>query len=224
MNLRVKTPLLFKEGLGVVTWAKKTIHVSPEETLLLDLTQSEEALFSTMHQKTRYNIRLAQKKGVEVRELTHEEWSKAWKIFEETALRDGFRLHVRARYEAWLEKFSGARLVGAFYEGELLAVNLQVDACGTRTYLHGASSNQHREVMAPYALHWREIHDAKQAGLSTYDFWGVSDTHLAWKGITRFKVGFGGERHLSLGTFDFVRSFWKYRVYRLLRALRRLGK
>jgi len=204
-------------------WAKKTVHVSPEETLLLDLSKSQEELLSTMHQKTRYNIRLAEKKGVEVRELERAEWALAWKVFDETARRDGFRLHAKERYVAWLEMFPTARLVGAFFEGDLLAVNLMVDAFGTRTYLHGASSSTHREVMAPYALHWQEIVQAKEAGLLTYDFWGISDTNPAWKGITRFKLGFGGERVTSPGTFDFVITPWKYQLYRALRFLRRRG-
>jgi len=200
----------------------KTIHVSPEETLMLDLTKTEDDLLTFMHQKTRYNIRLAEKKGVEVRGLTREEWPDAWKIFEETAERDAFRLHGRSRYESWLEHFSGARLVGAFYEGELLAVNLQVDAFGTRTYLHGASSNKHRDVMAPYAIHWREIVHAKKAGLVRYDFWGVSDTNPAWRGITRFKLGFGGERFVSPGTFDFILDKPRYFFYLVFRRIGRI--
>ncbi len=221
--IRFEPPRLSREaGQGVVPWAKKTIHVSPEETLLLDLTTSEDEFLSAMHPKTRYNIRLAQKKGVEVRELLREEWERAWKLFEETACRGKFRLHGRVRYEAWLETFSGARLVGAFYGGELLAVNLMVDAFGTRTYLHGASSNAHRDVMAPYAIHWREITEAKKTGLAAYDFWGISEENPAWKGITRFKLGFGGARVHYPGTFDWYRSYWSYRTYTILRSLWRI--
>jgi len=210
-----------KEGQGVVigAWAKKTIHVSPEETLLLDLTTSEDELLSAMHAKTRYNIRLAQKKGVLARELRHEEREGAWRLFEETAARDKFRLHSRARYEDWLDRFAGARLVGAFYGGELLAVNLMVDAFRVRTYLHGASSSAHRDVMAPYALHWHEITEAKKAGFAAYDFWGISEENPAWKGITRFKLGFGMERVRYPGTFDFCKSYWAYKMYTILRAL-----
>lgn len=219
-----KTFLRFEPLVSAPSTAKETIHVSPEETLLLDLASSEEELLSAMHKKTRYNIRLAQKRGVEVRELLSGEFDEAWMVFQETASRDAFRLHSKKRYVQWITTVSGARLVGAFYGGKLLAVNLMIDYAGVRTYLHGASSNTHRNVMAPYALHWHEILQAKKAGLSTYDFWGVSDMNPAWKGITRFKLGFGGERMKYPGTFDQVIQPNKYRLYRLLRMLRRRGK
>lgn len=219
-----KTFLRFEPLMPAPTAARETIHVSPEETLLLDLASSEEDLLATMHKKTRYNIRLAQKRGVEVRELLSGEFDEAWKVFQETASRDAFRLHSKKRYVQWITTVSGARLVGAFYDGKLLAVNLMIDYAGVRTYLHGASSNTHRNVMAPYVLHWCEILEAKKAGLSTYDFWGVSDTNPAWKGITRFKLGFGGERMKYPGTFDQVIQPTRYQLYRLLRMLRRRGK
>jgi lipid II:glycine glycyltransferase (peptidoglycan interpeptide bridge formation enzyme) len=198
----------------------KTIHVSPEETLVLNLSKTEERLLSEMHPKTRYNIRLAERKGVSVRELGVDEFDLAWKIFQETSSRDAFRLHSKTHYKKWLDR--GARLVGAFYDGNLIAVNMMFDYAGTRTYLHGASSSSHREVMAPHALQWHEIVGAKKLGLVRYDFWGISENNPAWAGITRFKLGFGGERFCYPGTFDLVLDRKKYAFYMLARKLWRL--
>ncbi|MDA1038353.1 MAG: peptidoglycan bridge formation glycyltransferase FemA/FemB family protein [bacterium] len=202
-------------------WARETIHVSPEDTLILDLGMSEQKLLEAMHSKTRYNIRLSEKKGVTIQDLKKDEFEDAWKIFRMTAERDEFRLHGRLRYEMWFENVSNARLVGAFLNGKLLAVNLMMDHAGTRTYVHGASSNENRNVMAPFALQWHEIVDAKKNGLKHYDFWGVSDTNPKWKGITRFKKGFGGERVTYPGTYDYVLKKSWYLLYRALRAIRR---
>ncbi|KKW44584.1 MAG: Methicillin resistance protein [Parcubacteria group bacterium GW2011_GWA2_56_7] len=209
------------EPESALSWAKRTIHVSPDATLILDLTKSEHELLADMHPKTRYNIRLADKKGVALRDLRSDERETARELFEETARRGAFRLHPWHHYERWLNTVSGARLVGAFYGGELLAVNLMIDFAGTRTYLHGASSNTRRDVMAPHALHWHEIQNAKAAGLTSYDFWGISDSLPEWKGITRFKRGFGGEELSHPGTFDAVQQPMRYWLYRLLRSIRR---
>ncbi|MBI2484666.1 peptidoglycan bridge formation glycyltransferase FemA/FemB family protein [Candidatus Uhrbacteria bacterium] len=205
---------------GDYSWATRTVDVNPKETLVLDLTKSEDDLLAAMHPKTRYNIRLAQRKGAVVRALVSSEFDVAWKVFEETARRDHFRLHAKAHYQHFLETLS-AKLIGVFSEGQLLAAHLMVDAYGTRTYLHGASSSLHREVMAPYLLHWQEIKEAKDAGLTCYDFWGVSNTKPAWAGITRFKRGFSGKEISYPGTFDYYRSPWSYKAYTFLRALRR---
>lgn len=196
--------------------------VQPKHTQLLDLSLGEAELLAQMHHKTRYNIRLSGRKGVEVRELAEHEFAAAWKIFKTTAERDQFALHDRSHYEALLKNLSNevkARLVGAFYKGELIAVNVQVDFAGTRTYLHGASANKYREVMAPYAIHASEIRGAIEQGIKWYDYWGISDTNPAWQGITRFKRGFGGVEVSYPGTYDLVLNPTKYFTYSLVRKI-----
>jgi lipid II:glycine glycyltransferase (peptidoglycan interpeptide bridge formation enzyme) len=94
--------------------------------------------------------------------------------------------------------------------------------CGdTATYLHGASSNDARNLMAPYALHWAIIRHAKDKGCSRYDLWGISDDPKSgWAGITRFKRGWGGKEVCAPGTFDLpISNFW-YNVYRLARRMK----
>jgi len=208
---------------GEIKGVHKSPTIQPPETLLLDLSQSEETLLSAMHHKTRYNIRLAERKGVRVEKRRAEEWKEIWPLFEETAKRDGFRLHPCEHYQKLLacvdESLGGAstHLVTASFEGTLIAAAIFVDMAGTRTYLHGATSNLYREVMTPYLLHWQEILEAKNKGMCWYDFWGISHTHPSWAGFTRFKKGFGGEEVSYPGTYDVVLDHPKYLLYAVAR-------
>ncbi|TAK04094.1 peptidoglycan bridge formation glycyltransferase FemA/FemB family protein [Patescibacteria group bacterium] len=209
--------------------ARRTIDVQPSHTLITDLTKGTDELLAGMHEKTRYNIRLAERKGVEcsVRHPVLDD--EVWALFKTTGSRGGFRLHDRAYYEAMLKNLSGetkAFLAVARFEGKVIAANVMVDFGRTRTYLHGASSDEHRNVMAPFLLHWKLIEDAKAKGIIAYDWWGVApegalDSH-PWAGITRFKLGFGGERVDSPGTFDLVLDPLRFGAYRIARAVRRI--
>lgn len=207
---------------------RPTVSLSPANTLITDLTLTFDDLLRAQHQKTRYNVGLAERKGVAI-ELHSDAFDDAWELFETTAARGQFRLHPRRYYERMLETLSGdacrAFLAVARYEGKAIAANVMIDCQGTRTYLHGASANVHREVMAPYLLHWALLSEAKHAGMRRYDWWGVApegaaETH-PWNGITRFKLGFGGERVDYAGTFDLVARPSAYRFYELVRKFRR---
>lgn len=218
-------PLVEHTELGLATPDR-----SPARTLITDLTIPAAERQQAMHPKTRYNIRLAQKKGVSVRMLAASDFDLVWPLFVETARRDGFRLHSKARYERMLENKTSAAhisLVAAFWNHEPLAANIVDDYLGTRTYAHGASSSSHRELMAPYALHAWLIEDAAAKGLKAYDWWGIAKTDDPadpWAGITRFKRGFGGEIVQYAGTRDFVvGSPWLYQSYRILRSAGRFA-
>ena len=207
--------------------ATRGTHPSqPAHTLITDLDQSEEQLFSQMHEKTRYNIRLAEKKGVtiEIRKATIDE---IWPVFEMTSSRDAFRLHTKEYYKKMLEK-TDAFLAVAKHEGEILAANIMIDFGNTRTYLHGASSNNKRNLMAPFLLHWELMKQAKSINITSYDWWGIapadaSSSH-AWAGISRFKRGFGGEEVSYPHAYDVVLKPLRYAIYRLARALHRRGR
>ena len=197
--------------------------INPAGTSIIDLAKSEDELLAAMHQKTRYNIRVAEKHGVVVGKwqmANGKSFDTIWKLFDDTAKRDGFRLHPRGYYEKQI-KMPGIEIFTAEFEGKLLAAAVIMFVGDTATYLHGASSNESRNVMAPYALHWQIMKAAKERGCSRYDLWGISDdTKSGWAGITRFKRGFGGTDVFSPGTFDLpVNRFW-YRVYTLVRRLR----
>jgi lipid II:glycine glycyltransferase (peptidoglycan interpeptide bridge formation enzyme) len=119
-----------------------------------------------------------------------------------------------------------AFLAFADFEGQSLAANLMIDSFGTRTYLHGASSNEMRNVMAPYALHAHLMKDAAEKGLTAYDFWGIappgsSEDH-PWAGITRFKLGFSENVVSMPGTYDIPLSRFWYGLYKTARKLRGL--
>ncbi|MFA5854264.1 MAG: peptidoglycan bridge formation glycyltransferase FemA/FemB family protein [Patescibacteria group bacterium] len=217
--------------------AKKTNDVQPGQTLIVDLRQDTEALMAAMHEKWRYNIRLAERKGVKVFMAGGHDPSAIeifWQLMSETTERDQFRAHDKAYYQQMLETLSGdpatdgktrpvARLVFAEHDGKVLAANLMLYFGTTATYLHGASSRDRREVMAPQALHWQAMQDAKVWGYANYDFWGVAPEGAAghsWAGITRFKRGFGGRYVSYPGTFDLpLNRFW-YTVYAFARRLR----
>ncbi len=208
----------------------KVVERHPAHTTIVNLTRSIDELYANMKPKTRYNIRLAKKKGVEIEYVGKEGVDRFMKLMQETAERDGFHAHAKERYQAIVEKFHGPSCSAFFaiatYKGKDVAANLMVDAGKTRTYLHGASANTEREVMAPYALHAQLMEHAKESGREKYDFWGIApedaDENHAWAGITRFKLGFGGERLHMPGTFDVPMKQSAYRIYRLARKVRGL--
>jgi lipid II:glycine glycyltransferase (peptidoglycan interpeptide bridge formation enzyme) len=198
----------------------KTINIQPPRTIILDLSFPEENLLAGMHQKTRYNIRLASKKGVKIREGEAEEFDKFWGLMETTAGRDGFRLHGRDHYKKMLEAASGVfRLFLAEYENKIIAGNIVSFFGDTVTYVHGASDHEHRRVMAPYALQWEVMSLAKEQGFRYYDLYGIDEKK--WPGVTRFKKGFGGKEVQYPGTYDIVFSDFWYKIYRGGRWLRR---
>ncbi len=209
-------------------YAHKTIDLNPAHTLLADLSLSQEDLLAAMHHKTRYNIRLAGRRKVHIH-LRSTDIEGAWRLFEQTAARGKFRLHPKDYYETMLSSLSKgdcrAFLATATFEHQVIAATIMIDFAGTRTYLHGASGDAHRSLMAPYLLHWELMKDAQDHGLSWYDWWGVAPEGVkrhSWAGISRFKRGFGGEEVVSPGTYDLIQKPFQYALYRSARFLRRL--
>lgn len=222
------------ERLGL----KATRAVQPADTVIVDLTRSESELLAAMHQKTRYNVRLAEKKGVTVRSAHYDnahafrqDVETFWRLLDETAERDKFHAHGKEYYAKMLDVLSprkhGGLSVGlmfAEYGGKPTAAVLLASFGDTVIYLHGASSSEHREMMAPYLLHWRAMQEAKSRGFTKYDFWGVAPADAGsghpWSGITRFKTGFGGERVSHLGAWELPRRQAWYQLYRLAKSFR----
>ncbi len=208
--------------------------VQPSRTLILDLSRSEEELLAAMHPKTRYNIRLAERHGVKIHrtrltdhEMLKNDFETFWQLLSKTAERDKFRTHQKNYYWQMLKTFKprptgdvpvpNVALYFAKYQNKILATNLIMFFGDTATYLHGASSDEHRNVMAPHLLHWQIIQEAKRLGFKYYDFWGIDEQK--WPGITRFKKGFGGFEISYLGTFDLpINKTW-YKIYNLARKI-----
>jgi peptidoglycan pentaglycine glycine transferase (the first glycine) len=202
--------------------------VQPRRTMWVDLTADEEAILAGMKSKTRYNVRLAARKGVRVCEGTLDDFDAFYALMQETGARDGFPVHSRAYYQVAYGLFVPvdlARLFLAFYGDELLAA-LMAFACGGKAwYFYGASSNRHRNRMPSYFLQWEAMRWAKAQGCTAYDLWGIPDEDEAtleaqfterrdglW-GVYRFKRGFGGRAHRYLGAYDYVYSPLWYKLY-----------
>ena len=202
----------------------KTIDLEPAETLVLDLRRTEADLLSAMHYKTRYNIGLAEKKGVavEVKELPSEDdIGQFLRLIKLTGERDRFRLHPGEHYRRLLKIGQGKiKLFLASYQGKRIAAGIFSFWRDQACYLHGASDNEFRSVMAPYLLQWTAIKEARSSGCLSYDFYGINADK--WPGVTRFKKGFGGGVRVFPGAYDLVLSAPKYGLYKALRRLRRI--
>jgi peptidoglycan pentaglycine glycine transferase (the first glycine) len=209
--------------------------VQPKTTLMVDLTSDEDQLLAAMHPKTRYNIRLAARKGVKVR--TWKDLDRFGQMMHETADRDGFGAHTPSYYQRAYELFhpdGNCELLVAEYEGTALAA-LMVFAHGQRAwYFYGASTNLERNRMPNYLLQWEAMRWAKGKGCEIYDLWGIPDesrenleseftsrTDGLW-GVYRFKRGFGGEVVHSIGAWDRVYIPSIYRLYRWSYSLLRV--
>ncbi len=199
----------------------KTLAIQPAQTLILDLKRSEEELLAAMHPKTRYNIRLAEKKGVSIVKGRAADFGEFWRLLKLTKDRDRFRLHGPAHYQHLLTAGRDfVRLFFARYQGRNVAAVLSFAFGDKVTYAHGASDYSFRSLMAPYLLHWEIIRQAQREAYKYYDFYGLNEKQ--WPGVTRFKLGFGGGRVFYPGTFDLVWRKGFYRAYNFLRRRRRL--
>lgn len=216
------------EGLPAVSVRHVPSHaLQPRVTLVFDCRRDEAECAAALHPKTRYNIRLAEKRGVAVRlawpPVSGQDIAAFHRLLSDTAKRDGFRVHPARHYQTLLAVSSGAfvnRLfmaeVGGVPVGAAI-VNFYRPAA-TATYLHGASSYEHRACMAPHLLHWRIIREARERGCTAYDFGGIDDEK--WPGLTRFKRGFGGEERRRPPSVDFVFQPAHYILYRLQHWIR----
>ncbi len=203
-------------------------NIQPPRTILVDLNGSEDEILARMKQKTRYNIRLAQKKGVTVRV-----WGDIpafHRMMLVTGGRDGFGVHSLEYYQRVYDLFHPAgmcELLAAEHEGRLLAA-LMIFARGQRAwYFYGASADEGRNLMPTYLLQWEAMRWARARGCTAYDLWGVPDEDEAvleanfetrrdglW-GVYRFKRGFGGELKRAAQALDRVYMPLAYRLYLL---------
>ncbi len=212
---------LFKENKFGNFRLEKTINLQPAQSLFLDLNFSEEKLLGSMHHKTRYNIRLAQRKGVKFKLASKNEIKEFWRLLRTTGERDKFRIHNLDHYQKLLQVDKNfIKLFFTQYQGKNIAAGLFCFWGQRVTYLHGASDNSFRNVMAPYLLQWSVIKLARTEEYLYYDFYGINEQE--WPGVSRFKLGFGGQRVTYPGTYDLVFNKGLFKVYKSLRFLRRL--
>ncbi len=191
--------------------------IQPARTLLVSLEGSETDILSRMKQKTRYNIRLAQKRGVVVHES--EDLPTFYQLIRQTGQRDQFGVHNLNYYQKVFDLFyplGTCKIFIAEYQQKPLAA-VMVFMQGTRAwYFYGASSDDYRELMPAYLVQWEAMCWAREQGCTTYDLWGVPDKDLQslednflnnssglW-GVYRFKRGFGGELKRTEGPWERV--------------------
>jgi lipid II:glycine glycyltransferase (peptidoglycan interpeptide bridge formation enzyme) len=199
---------------------KSKKEIQPSRTVILDLGKSEEELLAGMHHKTRYNIKVAERRGVEIREISESEIF--WRLMKKTTKRDKFSSHPREYYEKMVEKLrDGAvstKIFAAFAGGKPAAAAIILFYGDAGYYLHGASDYNFHSQMAPFLLHWHIIRYLKEHGYKEYDFWGIDARK--WPGVTRFKLGWGGQVVEYPGSFNLTISWLWHRLYRLFGSLK----
>lgn len=195
---------------------------------VLDVTLGEEQLLSSFKQKTRYNIRVAEKRGVTVEiDNSKEAFERYLSLTQETTNRQGFYAHSSNYHKKMWDTLhpSGiAHLLVAKFEGQIITTWVLFKFGDTLYYPYGASTREHREVMANNLVMWEAIKLAKSWGLKYLDMWGAlgpePDTTDPWYGFHTFKSGYGARHVEYIGTWDYVAKPLLYRLYRLGENLR----
>lgn len=204
-------------------------ETQPEHRQWIDLTAAEPAILAQMKEKGRYNIRLSERKGVTTRISTDiKDVEVFYEIFKETAERDDFRIRSQAYFEDLCQTLFDTKtgeLIIAEHEGQPLVALIITYHEELAYYLYGASSNAQRNLMAPYAAHWRAIQRAKERGCQYYDLLQVApanaDENHKYTNLTYFKERFGGQRVDLVGGWDFIyQPFW-YTLFKLAESRRR---
>jgi peptidoglycan pentaglycine glycine transferase (the first glycine) len=228
------------QGQAVVTSLKKEgWRFSPEQiqfrnTVMIDLRPSEEEILRRMKQKTRYNVRLAERRGVAVRVGTQADLEKLYQMYAETSVRDGFVIREQVYYLSLWDTFMSvnkAEPLIAEVGDEPVAAVFIFRFAGKAWYLFGMSRPVHREKMPNHLLQWEAIKRSKAAGCDFYDMWGAPDDfeeHDSLWGVYRFKEGFGGKVLRHIGAWDLPVRRVSYLLYtqvlpRVLAQMRRRG-
>jgi peptidoglycan pentaglycine glycine transferase (the first glycine) len=201
-------------------------NIQPPRTIVVDIRGGEEEILARMKQKCRYNIRLAEKKGVAVR--AWDDLDEFHKMMQVTGGRDHFGVHSLEYYRRAYELFHPTGMCELFvaeFETKPLAA-LMVFARGRRAwYVYGASNDEERNRMPTYLLQWEAMRWARSKGAEEYDLWGVPDEDEAaleaqfekrsdglW-GVYRFKRGFGGELKRAAQAMDKIYNPLLYKLY-----------
>jgi lipid II:glycine glycyltransferase (peptidoglycan interpeptide bridge formation enzyme) len=215
-------------------WRFSADQIQFRNTVEMDITQTDEALLAAMKQKTRYNIRLAERKDIVVRAGSLADLPLIARMYQETAARDGFTIRPLDYYrDAWqsLIQAQMAQPLIATYQDNPVAAVVIVRFGQKALYMYGASTLLERNRMPTYLLQWEAMRWARAQGCTIYDFWGAPDDFVEadslW-GVWRFKSGFNGQVVRHIGAWDYpARPFWYWlyataipRYLQLLRARR----
>ncbi|TSC69309.1 MAG: Methicillin resistance protein [Parcubacteria group bacterium Gr01-1014_66] len=198
--------------------------LQPSHTVIIPLNRTDAELLSAMHPKMRYNIRLAARAGVVVREedASDNNLTLFFELLARTARRNHFSLHPHNYYKALArtqnEEFANRLFFAYWRDMPLAAALINFYTPSQRaTYLHGASSGEERQLMAPHLLHWEIMGCARARGFHFYDLWGTDEQR--WPGLTRFKKSFGGEVKTYPQSVNIIYRPLRFRIYQNARAL-----
>ncbi len=197
-------------------------------TFKVDLTKPEEKLLSDLHSKTRYNIKIANRYGVEVKEMTNDKGFEIYlKLLFDTTKRQGFYLHtLKYHRDLWkiLKNTDMPHIMLASYQGKVLSAFMLFKLKDQLFYPYGASLDIHREVMAPTLLMWESIKLGQRMKCNTFDMWGCLSPDAKegenGYGFHRFKQGFNGNPYEYVGTYDFVINPFFYKLYNSVDKIR----
>lgn len=227
--LRVDPALTFKsrgfKALQLYGFTASAKSVQPKDTLILNIKKPEEEILAQMHYKTRYNIRLAGKKGVKIIKTQDPEIVDVfYEVLLKTTKREKFKTHPKFYYKKQIEVLGRENLIKVFmakYKDKAVALGVFSFFGSVATYLHGASLYEYRNIMAPHLVQWEAILEAKKRDCQYFDFWGIAPKdkpNHPWTGITRFKKGFGGKEMNYIGAWDLVFQPGWYRLYNLMKS------
>ncbi len=207
-------------------------------TFILDLTKPEDELLKNMNSKTRYNTKLAEKKGVKIIEDNSDKaFEEYLRLTKETTQRQNFYAHSEKYHRLMWETLKAnnndqktmtntltAHLLKAIYNGEVLVTWIVFILGDTLYYPYGASSTKHKEVMASNLMMWETIKFGKKLGLKNFDMWGAlginPDSNDPWYGFHKFKEGYGARHVEFVGSYDYVLNKKLYFIYNMLNNLR----
>lgn len=229
------TGLTICQELSRLGWQFSSEQPQFRNTVLIDLNATEEELLSRMKQKTRYNVRLAERKGVVLRQGSFVDLPELYQMYAETAVRDKFVIRPAAYYLKTWQIFLQAGVAEIWIAeaaGETLAAVILFTFARKIWYVYGMSRQVHREMMPNYLLQWQAIRRGRLMGCAHYDLWGAPDedneTDPMWN-VFRFKEGLGGSVVRHIGAWDLPTQPVVYRIYtkilpRILDRMRKKSK
>lgn len=199
-----------------------------KHTYILDLTKKEDDLFANLDSKTRYNVNLAYKKGVRIYEDSSKQGMEQYiSILEATTKRQGFYAHSPDYFRKMWDAIGDSGMIKIFhavYEEKVLVTWVMFQFNNVLYYPYGASLREHRDVMASNLMMWEMIRYGKNNGCKSFDMWGSlgpdADKKHPWYGFHKFKRGYGGVLHQSIGTYDMVLDDRFYGAFRVAENLR----
>lgn len=220
---------------------KKSKDLNPKETWVLDLTPDYATLITNFSQGTRTRYNTYAKKGLTVEQTTdpseiHHLVALQKKLYEKKHLHAFSERYLKTELEQpfaslYLVKYhdTSDRPAGNYpADGQVIAASLFFDYNGTRYYMQSAADSDYKKLPATVALLTKALFDAKEQGMTAFDFWGIApddapDNH-PWKGFTEFKKSFGGAAIHYTGTYDLVLNPTKYKIYQLARKIKRASR